>query len=229
MDIEFIKFLLVFFTIFIAPVLIIVAIVVHFFKADAKKANEQQLAMFDEIKRNDLYFDVDLFKENAGWCIREVFKCFLTNDLERLRTLESADLFEIHKIDIETGWISGYIRTLDVSQNINFNFDRYYIDGDKEIIVCSAFITSKEIIFDPKTKENLNDESRYVLHNMKLEFSRHLGVKTIPGREFAIKECPNCGAKIGINEYGKCSYCDSVIVNGEHSWVLHKISDLYTN
>ena len=38
-----------------------------------------------------------------------------------------------------------------------------------------------------------------------------------------------CGVDIRVNEHGECKYCNLVILNGEHSWVLSKISDSYVN
>ncbi len=214
----------------IGPVLLIVFLISFSLKSSQKKAAEFDGAMLTRIRMNDPYFNPESFKVSAGICVREVFNCFYNLDIERLRVLESSDLFEIHKADIETGLISGHLLILDLPPNMNFRINGYYIDGDKEIISCSASITSMEKEIDPRTKEELGDGvPSFVLHTMNLEFARHLGVKTVNGREFAIKQCPNCGADISITTYGKCSYCDSVVVNGEHSWVLNKISDFYTN
>ena len=214
----------------VGPVLLIVCLVSFSIKSSQKKAIEFDNAMLAKIRINDPNFDLESFKRSANICIQEVFNCFYNLDIEKLRLLESSDLFEIHRMDIETGILSGHLLILDLPENMNFRISNYYIDGDKEIICCSASITSKDKEIDPSTKEKLGDNvPSFVLHTMNLEFARCLGVKTIFGKEFVFHECPNCGAGVSVNVYGKCTYCDTVIVNGQHSWVLNKISDSFTN
>lgn len=208
---------------------IAVLVVYMLLKKNKQERIAKDINFVAQIRSHDPYFDPIAFKNSARNCVMEIYNCFYSINFERLRMIESTDLYDIHKIDLETGLISGNIRTLKFSNFGEIIIDNYYIDGDKEILCCSATTFSTDILFDPRTKANLNDTPQLVLHKMKLEFARHLGVKTTPGREFALKECPNCGAEIALNTYGKCSYCDSTVINGEHSWVLNKISDLYTN
>lgn len=232
MDLETFFTLIIFFIIFFvmsfSPV--IIGVLIYKSAKDNKQRRiEKDINFVKYIKSHDPYFDPIAFKNSARNCIMEVYNCFYSLNFERLRMIESTDLYDIHKIDLETGLISGNLRTLKFSSFGDIIIDNYYIDGDKEVLCCSATAFSKDMIFDPRTKENLLDVPKYVFHQMKLEFSRHLGVKTTPGKEFALKECPNCGAEIALNAYGQCSYCNSVVINGEHSWVLNKISDSYSN
>ena len=229
MDFGFIFLKIVGFAISVGLIVFVFSSISHLMKKNRDNHLQYDYLLANEIRKHDPSFDVASFKINAGKCVYEVFNCFFDLNLERLKILESSDLYEIHKIDIETGIVSGNLITLEISPYINFYLEQYFIDGDKEVICCSAFISSEEKCFDPKTKKRLNDVSCLVLHKMKLEFVRHFGVKTVLGREFAIRECPNCGAEVNVNSDGKCSYCDSVVINGEHSWVLNKILDSHTN
>ena len=214
----------------VAPFIVIIFVLMRFFKPTGPKISKMDELVVNEIRKNDPGFDIMSFKVSAAACIKEVFDCFYNLDSERLKVLESSDLYEMHKIDFETSLVSGYFYTLNVPENINFTLEKYYIDGDKEVLVCSAFVGSKEVVFDPKTKESLKDDvPSYTLSKMNLEFSRGLGVKTVLGNEFTITKCPNCGAEISLNVQGQCSYCNSTIVNGSHSWVLNKITDFFTN
>ena len=230
MDASFLIELVISLLFTLGPMVLIGFLVFYSIKSSKKKAIEFDNAMLAKIRMNDPNFDLESFKRSANICVHEVFNCFYNTDIERLRLLEANDLFEIHRMDIETGILSGHLLILDLPDNMNFRISNYYIDGDKEIICCSASITSKDREIDPSTKEKLGDDvPSFVLHTMNLEFTRYLGTKTVPGREFAVHECPNCGAGVSVNLYGKCTYCDSVIINGEHSWVLNKISDSFTN
>lgn len=220
--------LMAFFVTFFGPV-IIGLVIYKAIKDNKQRRIEKDINFVIQIKSHDPYFDPIAFKNSARDCIMEVYNCFYNLNFDRLRMIESTDLYDIHKIDLETGLITGNLRTLKFSSFGDIIIDNYYIDGDKEVLCCSATAFSKDMIFEPRTKENLLDVPKYVFHQMKLEFSRHLGVKTTPGKEFALKECPNCGAEVTLNTFGQCSYCNSVVINGEHSWVLNKISDLYSN
>ena len=49
---------------------------------------------------------------------------------------------------------------------------------------------------------------------------RTKGTKTQVEDEIKTTNCPNCGAPTKITSAGRCEYCDSIILTGEHGWVL---------
>ena len=86
----------------------------------------------------------------------------------------------------------------------------FKIEGDKEILVVALSASiNKESIYDDKYKSYI------------LTFARKKGVKTT-GTLLEQKEtnCPNCGAVLDLNEQGICSYCHTVISNGDFGWIL---------
>ena len=41
-------------------------------------------------------------------------------------------------------------------------------------------------------------------------------------KEGFLSNCPNCGAAISQIEFGKCQYCESIILPIRYNWVLVK-------
>jgi predicted nucleic acid-binding Zn ribbon protein len=56
-------------------------------------------------------------------------------------------------------------------------------------------------------------------------FLRRRGVKTDPNKPGLIEgNCPNCGARIEMNQSAKCDHCGALLRSGEYDWVLAEIT-----
>lgn len=55
----------------------------------------------------------------------------------------------------------------------------------------------------------------------KLEFVRTAGMKTHTHAQQTSYTCPNCGAALPETGTGKCDYCGSIVITGEHDWMLN--------
>jgi hypothetical protein len=54
---------------------------------------------------------------------------------------------------------------------------------------------------------------------------RRHGVKRDPSKPGLIEgNCPNCGAAIEMNQFGKCAHCGAILQSGEFDWVLIEIT-----
>ena len=83
----------------------------------------------------------------------------------------------------------------------------------------------RDYVINDATKEVLeSDPNKDWYMKYEMVFNRKAGLKTNPGRKGnSITNCPNCGAPTEVTSSGQCSYCGSVITNGEHDWVLTDI------
>lgn len=151
-------------------------------------------------------------------------------DWEPMRPFETPELFEQHKAQIQ-----GYIDTnrINVMDRIAVDYAHLYkfrIEGEKEILEVGLRSTMKDYIIDATTKQvlegNKTEDRRSVY---KLTFERTKGAQT-PEETDEIKttNCPNCGAPTKITSAGRCEYCDSIIVIGDHGWALSNLEP-FTN
>lgn len=213
----------------IAPFIVLfIAIIIYFKKNNlksTKKADEHILV--DMIKKTDPNFDVEKFKENAKQSLLAINNYLSTQEIENLMSLESTALFNIHKKDIELAIASDLQNIVEYESIGNIEITQYNIDGEKEVIGCGVWVTTKNIKLIPSTKQVVTYDTVPTTQKIYLEFLRSTSVKTTLGKDFAVKNCPNCGAMIEMNAQGKCIYCDSLLINGEHSWALNKIETFY--
>ncbi len=56
-------------------------------------------------------------------------------------------------------------------------------------------------------------------------FLRCRGVQSLKdGKGLIEGHCPNCGAKISMNQFAKCTYCKALLKSGAYDWVLAEIT-----
>ena len=98
-------------------------------------------------------------------------------------------------------------------------------DGDKEVLVVWLNAIMRDYVIDDATKKVLeSDPNRDWFMKYEMVFNRKAGLKTEAGKKgTSITNCPNCGAPTEVTSAGQCTYCGSVITNGEHDWVLTDI------
>lgn len=85
----------------------------------------------------------------------------------------------------------------------------FKIEGDKDILIVALSASIN--------KENIYDDS---YQSYILTFARKHGVKTIGTLLEKETNCPNCGAVLDLNSEGVCSYCHTLISNGDFGWIL---------
>ena len=213
----------------VVPIVLLIIIWKIFIKnSNYKKTTEKpENVLINEIMQLDNTFNPQDFKENAKKCLLQVYSYISTQDIENLMSLESNALFNIHKKEIEIGRENNVINTKHFDSIGEIKITHHKIDGDKEIIGCGVWVTSRDITLDATTNQLQTYAEIGTMQKIYLEFMRSTNIKTVQGKDFALQKCPNCDATIEINAQGKCIYCNSLILNGEHSWVLNKISPFY--
>lgn len=205
------------------PFILLALFIWSSWRKNKKKSNQTEEELINLILLSDSNFDAIAFKNNANRCISLVYDCIGKFNVEGLLPLVSNELYKIHETDIMFAVNNGEISTLNFHSIGELSIVKYSIDGDKEIIGCKAFCGISNIRIEYSTKKVIS-YAKMPFQHYYFEFVRTVGIKTIPGKEFTLQECPNCGAVIEINAQGKCIYCDSLLLNGEHSWVLNKVN-----
>ena len=175
----------------------------------------------------DPFFSADKFLGFAREVFMTIQAAWTAKDWKPIRPFESETLFNTHKQQLDE-----YIRLgkTNVVEKIGIKHCSLYSftqDGDKEVLVVWLNAVMRDYVIDDATKQVLeSDPSRDWYMKYEMVFSRKAGLKTDPGRKGnSITNCPNCGAPTEVTSSGQCSYCGSVITNGEHDWVL---TDIHT-
>lgn len=178
-----------------------------------------------EVMQNDKNFSEEKFISFTKELFVKLQNSWTARDWEPMRLFETPELFEQHKNQVQ-----GYIDTnrINVMDRIAVNYAYLYnfkIQGEKEILEVALKSTMKDYIIDATTKQVLEGNKTQDRHTIyKLTFERTKGAQT-PEETDEIKttNCPNCGAPTKITSAGKCEYCDSIIVTGDHGWVLSNL------
>lgn len=184
-------------------------------------SKEKSLQVEKEITNVDELFSEEKFISFTKELFVKLQNAWTARDWEPMRLFETPELFEQHKSQVQ-----GYIDTnrINVMDRIAVDYAYLYsfkVTQDKEILEVALKSTMKDYIIDATTKELLEGsktEDRHTIY--KLTFERTKGTKTQVEDEIKTTNCPNCGAPTKITSAGRCEYCDSIILTGEHGWVL---------
>ena len=182
-------------------------------------------AVAAQIQALDPDFSSDKFIGFAREVFMKIQEAWTQKDWTIIRPFENETLFNQHEQQLDE-----YIRQekTNVVEKIGIKqctLNSFRQDGDKEVIVVWLSAIMRDYVIDDKTKKVLeSDPGRDWYMRYEMVFNRKAGLKTDTGRKgFVITNCPNCGAPTEVTSSGQCTYCGSVITNGDHDWVLTDI------
>lgn len=179
----------------------------------------------EEIRTIDPNFSSDKFIGFAREVFMKIQEAWTTKDWKVIRPFENENLFNQHKQQLDE-----YIRLkkTNVVERIaikHCSLQSFKQDGDKEVLTVLLNAIMRDYVIDDETKKVLeSDPNRDWYMRYEMVFNRKAGVKTEAGKKGnSITNCPNCGAPTEVTSSGQCTYCGSIITNGEHDWVLTDI------
>ena len=186
---------------------------------------DNSAAVAAKIQAIDPAFSADKFNGFAREVFMKIQEAWTSKDWKPIRPFESETLFNQHKQQLDE-YIrlkkTNVVEKIAIKQCVLQSFRQ---DGDKEVLTVWLNAVMRDYVIDDETKKVLeSDPNRDWYMKYEMVFNRKAGVKTNPGKKGnTITNCPNCGAPTEVTSSGQCSYCGSVITNGEHDWVLTDI------
>ena len=179
----------------------------------------------DQIRAIDPDFSADKFIGFAREVFMKIQEAWTAKDWKVIRPFESETLFNQHKQQLDEYIRLGKTNVIEKIGIKHCSLHSFQQDGDKEVLTVWLNAIMRDYVIDDETKKVLeSDPNRDWYMKYEMVFNRKAGVKTEPGKKGnAITNCPNCGAPTEVTSSGQCTYCGSVITNGEHDWVLTDI------
>ena len=182
-------------------------------------------AVAAEIQALDPNFSSDKFVGFAREVFMKIQEAWTTKDWKPIRPFESEALFNQHKQQLDEYTRLGKTNVVEKIGIKHCSLHEFRQDGDKEVLVVWLNAIMRDYVIDDATKKVLeSDPNRDWFMKYEMVFNRKAGLKTEASKKgTSITNCPNCGAPTEVTSAGQCTYCGSVITNGEHDWVLTDI------
>ena len=182
-------------------------------------------AVAGEIQTIDPNFSSDKFIGFAREVFMKIQEAWTTKDWKPIRPFESETLFNQHKQQLDEYIRMGKTNVVEKIGIKHCSLHEFRQDGDKEVLTVWLNAVMRDYVIDDATKKVLeSDPNRDWYMKYEMVFNRKAGLKTeLAKKGNVITNCPNCGAPTEITSAGQCTYCGSVVTNGEHDWVLTDI------
>jgi predicted lipid-binding transport protein (Tim44 family) len=178
-----------------------------------------------QIRAIDPEFSSDKFIGFAREVFMKIQEAWTSKDWKPIRPFESETLFNQHKQQLDEYIRLGKTNVVEKIGIKHCSLHSFQQDGDKEVLTVWINAIMRDYVIEDASKKVLeSDPNRDWYMKYELVFNRKAGVKTDAGKKGnSITNCPNCGAPTEVTSSGQCTYCGSVITNGEHDWVLTDI------
>lgn len=174
------------------------------------------------IQKTDPAFTAPDFQTFGKQVFMDIQNAWMKRDLEPVKAVLHQNLYQQTQKQVERKIADGIVNHLEMIGINTTYLTSYRQDAEYEYLamyLAASMIDYQEkeatgqILFGDKT-------TRWNLF-YKMTFMRTKGSKTRSAQE---KDkgimCPNCGAPLKGTSFGKCAYCDSVILTGVYDWVL---------
>ena len=165
----------------------------------------------EEVLQKILSVDSQFSKEDFYAWVKHLYSVILEALDKRnpvmLRRFESDYLYQRHVALFEDIALSRAVISNYAVKGVLLK--DFKIEGDKEILVVALSASINKVnIYDDSYKSYI------------LTFARKKGVKTTGTLLEKETNCPNCGAVLDLDSHGVCSYCHTLVSNGDFGWIL---------
>lgn len=203
----------------------VIVIQTHKSKLEYQNNSENTNNVEAQVKQVDPLFSADKFMEWGKEVFIKLQTAWMNRTWEDIRKLESSELFEQHKGQLQYLIDNKQINMMQEISIKHTELTRYRKDGDKEVLVMILNASMKDYTVEGESKKIIQgNPNKNIKMLYSLTFVRKAGVKTMKNLDdINTVSCPNCGAPTKITNTGRCEYCGSIITTGEHSWVLDKL------
>ena len=194
-------------------------------QAESDVTIDQSPMVAGQIQAIDPDFSSDKFIGFAREVFMKILEAWTTKNWKPIRPFESETLFNQHKQQLDEYIRMGKTNVVEKIGIKHCSLHSFSQDGDKEVLTVWLNAVMRDYVIEDATKKVLeSDPNRDWYMKYVMVFNRKAGLKTQPGKKGnSITNCPNCGAPTEVTSSGQCTYCGTVITNGEHDWVLTDI------
>lgn len=158
--------------------------------------------------------NIDNFYKETFNIYKEVQLAWMDNDIERVRSILSDEMFNTYRMQLETLRVKNQKNIMEDITLKNVYITNIIKENNKEIIDVIMNVTCKDYLIDITTKKVLRGNKDKVWnYEYKLSYMRTIVFKNTD-------TCPNCGAPLNYGQSVKCEHCGTIINRETDNFVL---------
>ncbi|TGL65622.1 TIM44-like domain-containing protein [Leptospira jelokensis] len=204
----------------------------YVWKRKKKQKREKQTfkSFVSEIKKFDVNFDFNLFKEKVTTITEKTVLAWNNGDMEPVRNFLSAAVFQRFFIQLHLMKdVDGEVNRMKDFSVLSVQIIDFSIESDYLTLHLKLKCKTKDNTFAKQTSEldiqkNL-DHIKFSTYEEIHSYTRKVNTVTKPKIDLIHDLCPSCGASAKFSHStNKCEYCGGIFNSGEADWVLTEIT-----
>ncbi len=168
----------------------------------------------DDILNQIPSLNIEDFYQESFNIYKEIQLAWMDNDIERVRSIISDEMFNTYKMQLETLKAKNQKNMMEDITLVDVYITNIRKQDNKEIIDVIMKVKCKDYLIDINTNKVIRGQKNKVWnYEYKLSYIRSVGFNEV-------NYCPNCGAPINDGQSSKCDYCGSIITKETDKFVL---------
>lgn len=174
----------------------------------------------DELLKIDSNFNEAMFKTKVDNVFVKLHTAIMLDKLEQVKHFMSDEVYGKYSKILERLNSNNQRQMYDELNVKSTDIEDIKVLDDKIEIKVKIISRYMDYLLDKSTGNYLsgNNTSRVEKTNI-LTFTKKIDTKNLN----LSRRCPNCGATMDINNYGKCDYCGSIFKLDDYDYILTNI------
>lgn len=188
---------------------------------------QERLTPIDDYRKLDPSFDPGALESKLSNLYVQMQQGWTAKDIASLRPYFSDAYFTQMQRQLDIHRKLGRTNYIDRIAVLDVTLRGYYVAGGEDHLIAEVRARIVDYTLDDKTGRLISgSQSAEKFMTYEYELTRTSGLKTSEAQGLHTITCPNCGAPLEINMTAKCPYCDSVVTDEQHSFVITRITAL---
>jgi uncharacterized tellurite resistance protein B-like protein len=179
------------------------------------------------VKATDPSFDEEKFLQSFKIAFVNIQHAWQAQDLSTVQHFLTDGVCEKFSLQFVQQQAEGYREHLDRIEIRDAQFAHFDANSVFEVLTVAVEASMVDYRISPETGQRISGNTDSKSFTEYWSFIRRRGTQSrqsFGGGSLLEGQCPNCGADVEMNQFGKCQSCDILVKSGSYDWVLSEIT-----
>jgi uncharacterized tellurite resistance protein B-like protein len=196
-------------------------------KVDQSRRQRHHSGVLNQVKATDPGFDEAVFIQSFKNAFIQIQHAWQAQDLSTVQHFLTDGVDEKFSLQFVQQKAEGYREHLDRITIRDAQLARFDANSVFEVLTVAVEASMVDYRISQTNGERISGNTSLQSFTEYWSFIRRRGTQSrqsFGGGSLLDGTCPNCGADVALNQFGKCKSCDILVKSGSYDWVLSEIT-----